>query len=58
MDAISQTMQDCVTENRIHQTNCSAKNTKEQKENSLKLILSELWKALVDVSYNELKLRL
>ncbi len=58
MDAISQTMQDCVTENRIHQTNCSAKNTKEQKENSLKLILSELWKAHVDVSYNELKLRL
>ena len=58
MDAISQTMQDCVTENRIHQTNCSAKNTKEQKENSLKPILSELWKALVDVSYNELKLRL
>ena len=58
MDAISQTMQDCVTENRIHQTNCSAKNTKEQKENSLKLILSELWKALVDVSDDELKLRL
>ena len=58
MDAISQTMQDCVTENRIHQTNCSAKNTKEQKENSLKLILPELWKAHVDVSYNELKLRL
>ena len=48
MDAISQTMQDCVTEYHIHQTNCSAKNTKEQKENSLKLILSELWKALVD----------
>lgn len=58
MDAISQTMQDCVTENRIHQTNCSAKNTKEQKENSLKLIRSELWKALVDVSDNKLKLRL
>ena len=58
MDAISQTIQDCVTENRIHQTSCSAKNTKEQKENSLKLILSELWKALVDVSDDELKLRL
>ena len=58
MDAISQTIQDCVTEYHVHQTNCSAKNTKEQKENSLKLILSELWKALVDVSYNELKLRL
>ena len=51
-------MQDCVTEYRIHQTSCSAKNTKEQKENSLKLILSELWKAHVDVSDNELKLRL
>lgn len=24
MDAISQTMQDCVTENRIHQTNITA----------------------------------
>ena len=55
MDAISQTMQDCVTEYRIHQTSCSAKNTKEQKENSLKLILSELWKAHVDVSDDELK---
>ena len=58
MDAISQTMQDCVTEYRIHQTSSSAKNTKEQKENSLKLILSELWKAHVDVSDDELKLRL
>ena len=48
-------LQDCVTEYRIHQTNCSAKNTKEQKENSLKLILSELWKAHVDVSDDELK---
>ena len=46
---------DCVTEYRIHQASCSVRNTKEQKESSLKLVLSELWKAHIDVSDDELK---
>ena len=47
---------DCVTEYRIHKESCSTKNSKEQKENSLKLVLDELWKEHIDVSDDELKI--
>lgn len=47
---------DCITEYRIHKASCSTRNTKEQKENSLKLVLHELQKAHVDVNDNELKI--
>ncbi len=46
---------DCVTEYRIHKDSCSTRNSKEQKENSLKLVLNELWKTHIDVNDDELK---
>lgn len=47
---------DCVTEYRMHKESCSTRNSKAQKENSLKLVLDELWNAHVDVSDDELKI--
>ncbi len=47
---------DCVTEYRIHRTSCSASNTKEQKENSLKIVLNELRNENIDINKNELKI--